>query len=44
MSNGKAESDANGENAGTFKLGKFSVDDARPMKVIVIGAGYSGKR
>lgn len=26
-----------------FKLGNFCVDEPRPMKVIVIGAGYSGE-
>jgi hypothetical protein len=26
-----------------FKLGNFSVDEARPMKVVVIGAGFSGE-
>ena len=41
MSSRKAESDVNGEN--TFKIGNFSVDEARPIKVVVIGAGYSGK-
>ncbi|KAF7784265.1 hypothetical protein Agabi119p4_430 [Agaricus bisporus var. burnettii] len=25
-----------------FKLGNFCIDDARPVKVVVIGAGYSG--
>ncbi|PFH46267.1 hypothetical protein AMATHDRAFT_8031 [Amanita thiersii Skay4041] len=25
-----------------YKLGNFSIDDPRPMKVIVIGAGFSG--
>lgn len=25
-----------------FKLGAFSIDEHRPMKVIVIGAGFSG--
>ncbi|KZT12304.1 FAD/NAD-binding domain-containing protein [Laetiporus sulphureus 93-53] len=31
----------NGSQSG-FKLGDFSIDEYRPMKVIVIGAGYSG--
>ena len=26
----------------SFKLGDFSIDDYRPMKVAVIGAGFSG--
>ena len=26
----------------SFKLGEFSIDDYRPMKVVVIGAGFSG--
>lgn len=25
-----------------FKLGDFSIDAPRPIKVVVIGAGYSG--
>lgn len=25
-----------------FTLGDFCIDDERPMKVVVIGAGYSG--
>ena len=25
-----------------FKLGDFSIDEDRPMKVVVIGAGFSG--
>lgn len=25
-----------------YKLGNFCVDEPRPMKVVVIGAGYSG--
>ena len=25
-----------------FDLGDFCIDDPRPMKVVVIGAGYSG--
>ncbi|KAF9469634.1 FAD/NAD-binding domain-containing protein [Collybia nuda] len=33
---------ANSSNSSTFSLGNFSVDEARPMKVVVIGAGYSG--
>lgn len=31
------------EFSSTFTLGDFSVDEARPMKVVVIGAGYSGE-
>ena len=27
---------------GTFKLGDFAVDEYRPIRVIVIGAGFSG--
>lgn len=30
--------------ASSFTLGGFSIDEPRPMKVVVIGAGYSGKR
>jgi len=26
----------------TYKLGDFSIDEGRPMKVAVIGAGFSG--
>lgn len=25
-----------------FKLGDFPIDEARPLKVIVVGAGFSG--
>ncbi|TFK42010.1 FAD/NAD-P-binding domain-containing protein [Crucibulum laeve] len=34
----------NAENTSpsAFKHGDFSIDEARPMKVVVIGAGYSG--
>lgn len=31
-----------GKAASNFKLGNFAVDDRRPMKVVVIGAGFSG--
>lgn len=41
----------NGKNAkeiyvanNAYKLPNFSIDEARPIKVVVIGAGYSGKR
>jgi len=44
MPNGTAKSTTNGvQNEGTFKLGNFSIDEARPIKVVAIGAGYSGK-
>ena len=26
----------------TFQLGSFAVDECRPMRVVVVGAGYSG--
>ena len=32
---------ANGDEE-TFKLGEFSIDEYRPMRVVVIGAGFSG--
>ncbi|KAG7452053.1 FAD/NAD-binding domain-containing protein [Guyanagaster necrorhizus] len=32
----------NGDGNDKFTLGKFCIDEARPIKVIVIGAGYSG--
>lgn len=32
-----------GESDSAFKLGNFSIDEARPIKVVAIGAGYSGK-
>ncbi len=32
----------NGNGSNRFTLGKFCIDEARPIKVIVIGAGYSG--
>lgn len=35
--------DSYGSSSSTFTLGNFSVDEARPMKVVVIGAGYSGE-
>jgi hypothetical protein len=45
ITNGTAKPHANGvQNAGTFKLGNFSMDEARPIKVVAIGAGFSGKR
>lgn len=27
---------------GAFELGQFAIDKSRPMRVVVIGAGYSG--
>ncbi|KAK0199132.1 FAD/NAD-binding domain-containing protein [Armillaria mellea] len=32
----------NGNGSNRFTLGRFCIDEARPIKVIVIGAGYSG--
>ncbi|KAG7099932.1 hypothetical protein E1B28_001725 [Marasmius oreades] len=31
-----------GSESATFALGDFCIDEPRPMKVVVIGAGYSG--
>ena len=31
-----------GPDGTPFKLGNFSIDDYRPLKVVVIGAGFSG--
>ena len=31
-----------GGSEGRFKLGDFAVDEYRPIRVIVIGAGFSG--
>ena len=30
------------QNSSNFKLGGFSIDENRPIKVVAIGAGYSG--
>jgi hypothetical protein len=30
------------QNSPNFKLGGFSIDENRPIKVVAIGAGYSG--
>ncbi|KZT07847.1 FAD/NAD-binding domain-containing protein [Laetiporus sulphureus 93-53] len=38
ISNGLATSDADSN----FKLGDFSIDEYRPIKVVAIGAGFSG--
>ncbi|KAF8900786.1 hypothetical protein CPB85DRAFT_1324906 [Mucidula mucida] len=35
-------SHTNGVADTTFQLGNFSIDEHRPMKVVVVGAGYSG--
>ncbi|KAK0209013.1 FAD/NAD-binding domain-containing protein [Desarmillaria ectypa] len=32
----------NGGGSDRFRLGNFCIDEARPIKVIIIGAGYSG--
>lgn len=37
-----APGDASPEADKGFKLGQFSIDDPRPMKVVVVGGGYSG--
>lgn len=31
------------QNSPNFKLGGFSIDESRPIKVVAIGAGYSGE-
>lgn len=31
-----------GQTNPEFKLGDFAIDDCRPMKIIVVGAGMSG--
>lgn len=33
---------SNSMTSQSFKMGDFPIDDARPIKVAVIGAGYSG--
>lgn len=33
---------ATGSDGTPFKLGSFSIDEYRPLKVVVIGAGFSG--
>ncbi|KAF9004447.1 FAD/NAD(P)-binding domain-containing protein [Hymenopellis radicata] len=35
-------SNTNGVADSAFHLGNFSIDEHRPMKVVVVGAGYSG--
>lgn len=42
LSNGTPPGDAFPEADTGFKLGNFSIDDPRPMKVVVVGGGYSG--
>ncbi|KAF9492086.1 FAD/NAD-binding domain-containing protein [Pleurotus eryngii] len=38
----KVNSDTGKKTSSTFVSGKFSIDEPRPIKVVVIGAGYSG--
>ncbi len=38
----KVNGDAGKKTSSTFVSGKFSIDEPRPIKVVVIGAGYSG--
>ncbi|KAF4573472.1 hypothetical protein EYR36_007987 [Pleurotus pulmonarius] len=38
----KVSGDAGKKTSSTFVSGKFSIDEPRPIKVVVIGAGYSG--
>ncbi len=33
---------ATGDVDGNFKLGDFSIDEYRPIKVVAIGTGFSG--
>lgn len=43
QSGGGAPSGSNGPGPGyELKLGDFSVDEYRPFKVIIVGAGFSG--
>ncbi|KAF9566936.1 FAD/NAD(P)-binding domain-containing protein [Agrocybe pediades] len=34
--------DNQAKDTSSFRLGEFCIDEARPMKVVIIGAGYSG--
>lgn len=43
MANGHTTSGNNTNGHTPYKLGNFSIDEARPMKVVAIGAGYSGE-
>ncbi|KDQ31391.1 hypothetical protein PLEOSDRAFT_1036737 [Pleurotus ostreatus PC15] len=38
----KVNGDTGKKTSSTFVSGKFSIDEPRPIKVVVIGAGYSG--
>ncbi|KAG9222257.1 hypothetical protein CCMSSC00406_0006554 [Pleurotus cornucopiae] len=38
----KVNGDTGEKTSSTFVSGKFSIDEPRPIKVVVIGAGYSG--
>lgn len=38
----KVNGDTGKKTSPTFVSGKFSIDEPRPIKVVVIGAGYSG--
>ncbi|KLO16411.1 FAD/NAD-binding domain-containing protein [Schizopora paradoxa] len=40
--NGEIETKSTDAGPSSFKLGDFSIDEYRPMKVVVIGAGFSG--
>ena len=37
-----AKTNSNPTTKETFKLGDFAVDEYKPVRVIVIGAGFSG--
>ena len=44
MPNGTAKPYINAvQRTDTFKLGNFAIDEARPIKVVTIGAGFTGK-
>jgi len=42
MGNWTAKQTTDAEDKSTYTLGNFSIDEARPIKVVAIGAGYSG--
>lgn len=42
VTNGQPATKTTDADSSSFKLGDFSIDEYRPMKVVVIGAGFSG--
>jgi hypothetical protein len=45
MGNGTAKPQTNeAQDTSTYALRNFPIDEARPIKVVAIGAGYSGRR